>query len=125
MPHESGTGIIRAALAAHSKNSLNIATTAHDLHIPAEALRRFADGQATLPPDAMAGLVKVLFHGHAEWDAEHDVLKPAYREPATPLGIHPPAAETKPIGHTGPPPLWKPSGTAKPGPAWKPGWGGR
>jgi hypothetical protein len=46
----------------------------------------------TLPPDVMAGLVRILFHGHATWEAEDDVLRPAMREPATPLGAHPPSA---------------------------------
>ena len=37
----------------------------------------------------MHGLVKVLFFGHAEWDAEADRLKSAYREPAKSVGVGP------------------------------------
>lgn len=116
MKHETGTDVIRAALTAHSATSLNMATLAQDLKISAETLRQFADGSRLLSPDVMAGLVKVLFHGAAEWDAPTDTLKAAYRDPPSPLGTAPPHAEGKPVGHTGVPPLYPPTGNKKP--AW-------
>jgi hypothetical protein len=123
---DKGTAVVRAALQAHMRKSLNEATVAKDLGIVADTLRGFAEGRKTLSPDVMQGLVSILFHGHAQYDPAHDVLRPAMREPAQPLGVGPDPFIPEPVayGPAGtPPPLWQ----AKPGPAepaWKPGWGG-
>jgi hypothetical protein len=132
MNPNSGTEVIRASLAAHAKKSFNIATIARDLHVSADTLLGFVERRAVLSPDVMAGLMKILFHGHAELDVEHDLLRPAYREPARPVGVYPGVSPTnlppgmeprQPGVFSYAPPLYpRLTGEAEPAIARKPGW---
>jgi hypothetical protein len=118
---DRGSEVIRAALSAHAKKSLNIATVARDLHITADLLLGFTEGKKTLSVDTMKSLTTLLFHGHAEWDAEHDLLRPTYREPAKVIG------EARPPPQMGSPPAQLTLYPAKPRPdpaaLRRPGWG--
>ena len=58
---DRGTEVVRTALAARSKASLNIATTAKDLGVAADTLVGFIEKRVALQPDVVAGLVKLLF----------------------------------------------------------------
>jgi hypothetical protein len=93
----TGTDVVRAALAAHAKRSLNLATTAKDLGVPAETLLSFVERGKPLAPSVMAGLVKILFHGHAELGVD-DLLHPAKREPIKVIGAARPPPYVKPPG---------------------------
>jgi hypothetical protein len=48
----------------------------------------------------MQALVKALWEGHTEFDAEHDALRPANRTPPKPLGDHPLRFEPLPLTFT-------------------------
>ena len=66
MNPDSGTEVIRASLAAHSKSGPEHRLIAHDLRVPAEALLGFLDRRLPLPSEVLQALAKILFHGHAE-----------------------------------------------------------
>jgi hypothetical protein len=106
---DRGSEVIRSALSAHAKKSLNIAVVAKDLRVTSDLLLGFIDGKKTLSADAMRTLAALLFHNYAEYDAEHDLLRPAYREPAKVIGVARPPAKTMtslPLKPMGPPPLY-------------------
>jgi hypothetical protein len=126
---ESGSDVIRAALHAHSRSSLNLGIVARELGVAADALMSFIDGRLTPSADVMRALTKVLFHGMAEWDSQHDVLKPMYREPPKTLGAarpESPLMTTLPLRPIGPPPLGRtpiPPGEVRPA-VKRAGWAG-
>jgi hypothetical protein len=74
-------------------------------------------------------VVKVLWNGHTEYDAETGMLRSANKAPPVSLGVHPPRYEAKPVDYaTGIPPMGpqpvvrerrKPK-TSRPG--WLGGW---
>jgi hypothetical protein len=117
---ETGTDVIRAALHAHSRSSLNLGIVARDLGVSAEALMGFIDHRMTPSADVMQALTKILFHNMAEFDSQHNVLKPVYHEPPKTLGAARPASSvlaSLPLSPTGPPPLRKtpiPPGEVRP-----------
>jgi hypothetical protein len=82
-----GVDVVRAALRAHSKSSVNLAMLARDLGCCVETLHSFLKQRAVPRPDVLRGLTRILFHGHVE--LEGDVLRPAYREPAKALASRP------------------------------------
>jgi hypothetical protein len=119
---DSGTEVIRAALSAHAKKTLNVATTAKDLGVAADRLLGFIERRLTLPPDVMKSLTTLLFHGHAELDLEHDFLGPVMREPARVIGV------SRPPPQMGSPPAKLTLYPAKdrattPAALRRPGWG--
>ena len=86
---KSGTDAIRAALKAWSFK-INLASLARDLGLPTDHLEKFI-ASGPLSDDAIKGLTKILWHGHAEFDAEAEPA-PAH-EPArgSPPGLRPAA----------------------------------
>ncbi len=119
----TGTDVIRAALNSRARK-MNAATLARDLGVPSETLDAFARGRTDLSPDTLKALARDLFHGHAEYDADIDRLRPATKTAPTPLGIHPPTLDprTLPVYRAGPPPA-APSMVTKAVPkVSRPGW---
>jgi hypothetical protein len=78
----------------------------------------------------MQALVKALWDGYTEFDAELDVLRPANRTPPRPLGIRPPPIDPATLptfkpdpSQIGPQPVVSPKPQAKTKRAgWLGGW---
>jgi hypothetical protein len=95
---KTGTDAIRQALRARR---LNLANLARDLHLANAPVDAFMDG-GTLPPDALEALTRMIWAGHAEFDAELNLIRPANRQEPRPLGGPPPITETMTLPKTMP-----------------------
>ena len=104
----TGTEISRQAARARAK-SQNIATMARELGVPTEALYEFGNGQGTLPVPVLQALTVELFHGHAKFLPEQNLLAPVNKNEPTPMGIPPDRYVPPPDApryQGGPPPLY-------------------
>jgi hypothetical protein len=94
----TGIDAIRQALRARK---LNFSNLARDLHLPTAQFEAFMDG-GPLPTDALEALTKLIWAGHAEFVPELNLLRPANRQEARPLGGPPPITETMTLPKTMP-----------------------
>jgi hypothetical protein len=101
MRDRSGTDVIRAAARNRGRGG-GLQRLASDLHLPLTQLDSFAYQGVRLPSEALRLLVTGLFAGHAEYDAELDLLRATNREPATTISIRPPQCERRPLSEVVP-----------------------
>jgi hypothetical protein len=88
---KTGTDALKQALRVRLKKG-HQARLSRDLNVAMMSLGEFAFGDALLPVDVMRALARELWEGHAEYDAEADMLHSASTAPWKSLGVHPPAA---------------------------------
>ena len=130
-----GANVLRGALRNYNRGPAAIGRLHADLQLGSGVLEAFANG-GDLPAEKLSALAAFLFGGHAEYDAERDLLR-SLGKPATVLAPARPAstafrsAEEVAAFFGAPPP--KPAGAPRPvkeppaakaGPAWprKAGW---
>ena len=105
---------------------LNTANLARDLGLPSDTLDAFCRGQTKLAPATLQALALHLFHGHATYDADRDLLRPTPKPEPSTLGAARPPPVTQmmqlPRYQGGPPPpapgMVPPSPPRKPRPGW-------
>jgi hypothetical protein len=122
MAEQTGTDRLRAGIAARVAN-LAYARLARDLGVAAETLLAFGQGRINLPPEVLVRLAEELWD-KVTYDVELDLLRPAERTEARPLGVTaPPYVPAPPSFTTGLPPAQTGYGAAqKSKPEKRQGW---
>ena len=91
---KTGTDAIRGAMRNRTAHG-GLGKLASDLHLSLSLLDDFVYHGGRLPPEALRLLATDLFSGHAEFDADLDLLRSTNRAPAIPGGIRPPSVSDK------------------------------
>ena len=99
----TGTDALRAAVATYARKG-HLSPLSRDVGVGVAALDSFAHAQGGLTPAVMSALAKDLLD--AEYDEEHDLLRPRKKVEPKSLGISPPPIDpaTLPVFDTSPPP---------------------
>jgi hypothetical protein len=82
----TGTSIIRGAIWTRR---FRLAALARDAGTSAHLLDAFMRGNADLPNDVKQRVVQDIWNGHAEYDADADMLRSKPQAPAKLLGVPP------------------------------------
>jgi hypothetical protein len=85
----TGTDLVGQALRRRNRR-LNMAGFARDLGIASDRLEAFADGRIGLASETKQAIVRDIWAGDVEFDAELNLLRSANKEEPRPLGVRPP-----------------------------------
>jgi hypothetical protein len=87
----SDIDVVKNATALRCRSMFAAQVLAANTGIGSAALEKFVFGRAQLAPDAMAALVREIFHGRSRWDPiTQTLVEGDNSEPGTAISAHPP-----------------------------------